>query len=150
MDFGDRVTRGQRIATVGDSGHAQGTHNHFWVAIAQLSGGVLRLNYHDPTLFLPGGSKAGSPLIASRQQAERRVRLNGAGINIRSAPSLTLDAVFATSTPQGILRRGAVIAPLDKRMVFIGWANGDGLVWAKVRLNGWHRFISKQLIHFVV
>jgi murein DD-endopeptidase MepM/ murein hydrolase activator NlpD len=143
----DTVTRGQKIATVGTSGHTEGAHNHFWVGIAELSAGVLRLNFHDPTLFLPGGARANSPLIAS-PDVDDFIQLNGAGINIRTAPSLTLDTVFATSTPAGILRQGRVIAPLDRRMRFVGWANGDGLVWAKARLGGGDRYIWKQLIHF--
>lgn len=148
VKVGDPVVRGQTIAEVGSSGHAFGAHNHFWVGIAVFSHGVLRLNYHNPALFLPGGAQANSPLIAS-PDADLFIQLNGPGINIRTAPTLTLDTVFATSTPAGIVRNGGVIARLDRRMRFISWVNGDGLVWAKVRLSGANRFIWKQLVHFV-
>jgi murein DD-endopeptidase MepM/ murein hydrolase activator NlpD len=148
VERGDTVVRGQTIAEVGSSGNAFGAHNHFWVGIGEISNGVLRLNYHNPALFLPGGAQASSPLIAS-PDADLFVQLNGPGINIRTAPSLELDSVFATSTPAGIVRNGGVIARLDRRLRFMRWVNGDGLIWAKVRLSGANRFIWKQLIHFV-
>lgn len=148
VKVGNTVTRGQRIATVGTSGHTTGAHNHFWVGIDEISEGVLRHNYHDPASFLPGGAKANSPLIAPLH-ADRFIQLNGAGINIRTAPSLTLDTIFATSIPAGIVSNGVVIAQLDRRMRFVNWMNGDGLIWAKVRLGAANRFIWKQVIHFV-
>jgi hypothetical protein len=148
---GEKVVRGQPIAKVGHSGFAIGDHNHFWVQVDQVSEGFVRHNFHDPLLYLPGGALAASDLILPPGGGVAMfVQLNGPGINIRTAPTLTLSSIFATSTSDGIVRLGKVISPLDREMRFGGLANGDGLVWVRARIGGAYRFISKSLVHFVV
>ncbi len=147
VNTGAVVTRGQAIAQVGATGLATGNLDHFWVEIDELVGDRLRHNYYDPALFMRGGALAHSDLITPAD-AIRYVQLNGPNANIRSTPSLQLGSVYATSNADGIHRLGKVIAPLNTKMRFGGWASGYGLIWAKVYLGGTYRFIWKSLIHF--
>ena len=94
------------------------------------------------------------PLLAINQF----VILNGAGINIRTAPDLSSAAIYATSRPDGIHHwtmangLGPVIAPLSEKMRVLHppFTIAENLVWVKALLNGQIVFISKNLIHFDV
>jgi len=155
VGVGAIVTRGQRLGTVGSTGWSTGPHNHFTVTIKEFDGaGVGRTFLYNPTLFLPGGSMAGDPRIqplAPPPPQESYVALNGPGINIRRTPDLDKGSenVYATSTAEGIFRKGELIGPLGKAMKFDGWVTNDDGTWARFYLGGGKRFCKKELVHFV-
>lgn len=155
VGVGAMVQRGQALGTVGSTGWSTGPHNHFVVTIREVDGaGVARTFLYNPALFLPGGSMSGDPRIAPLTPPPaptRKVALNGPGINIRKTADLDVGAanVYATSTPEGIMRAGEIIAPLEHPMKFGGWVTNDDGTWAKVYLRGAYRRVIKELVHFV-
>lgn len=154
VGVGASVARGQKLGTVGTTGWSSGNHNHFQVTIRETDGaGVARTFMYNPALFMSGGSMSGDPRIApiSAPASGAYVRLNGIGINIRTGPNLDVGSanVWATSTAQGIIRNGKVIAPLDKRMKFGAFIANDDGAWVRAYLGGGWRYIKKELIHFV-
>ena len=64
VNLGQRVEKGQPIATVGMSGNTTGPHTHMELAIYRvLKDGVGRYMLYNPELYLPGGSRHSSKLI---------------------------------------------------------------------------------------
>jgi hypothetical protein len=155
VGLGAVVKRGQTLGTVGTTGWSSGNHDHFVVTIKEFdAAGVGRTFLYNPSLFLSGGSMAGDPRILPVYGAptpSTTIILAGAGINVRATPDLDVGSgnVFATSTAAGIVRNGAVIAPLTYRMKFSNWVANDDGVWAKHYLAGGWRYTKKELVRFV-
>jgi murein DD-endopeptidase MepM/ murein hydrolase activator NlpD len=137
VHVGQVVAAGERVGTVGSTGNSTACHIHLGVKVRLASGlWVLR----DPWPRL----------------AQNNVALNGAGINVRTAPTVSA-AVYASSRPDGIFRKGdgAKLGPLSLPMYVYGYVTGGpweiagvkGNAWAKVKLDGQARYIAKPLIH---
>jgi hypothetical protein len=161
---GAQVVRGQAIAKVGTTGNSTGNHDHHYIRIDEVVGGVLRNNYYDPGLFYPAGTYrngwypgASGALVNDPRilpigavAPAQNVQLNaGAICNIRTAPNLLLSSIYATARADGIYRLGVKIAEHGATMKFGGYETGAGYTWALCYLNGGYRRIAKQFVHFV-
>ena len=153
VKVGAKVARGQQIALSGATGYVTGAHNHFAVGIIEAPASASWPMLYNPALFLPGGSLANDARIKPTSSSGTAIALNGAGINIRTAPTLSTATIFATSRSDGIYRNGVKIAPLSYHMAFAGWVNGAYVNgsddWAKHYLAGGWRYTHRSLVHFV-
>ena len=123
---GSRVTTGTVVGTVGNTG-------------LDIGGCHLHIAVQDPR-----GVPVDPWQLLNQNIAAYRV-LKGAGINIRNAP--VTGAIYASSTPSGIVRDGRVIAPLKVKMRYGGTVKGsDGMAWDRVYLRSRYRVVRSDLL----
>jgi murein DD-endopeptidase MepM/ murein hydrolase activator NlpD len=148
---GQRVSKGQLLGTVGHTGTAFGSHDHFELGFDDAIGSETWPVLVDPRQFMFGGSHANDPRIQPVSTV-RRLIVSGPGINIRFAPPHLDETrnVFAVSRADGIYRRrdGRRISGLKYRFVFLHWRKLDGHTFAIVSGFGKQLAIAKSLVKF--
>jgi murein DD-endopeptidase MepM/ murein hydrolase activator NlpD len=147
---GVRVKQGDVIGYVGCTGSCTGNHTHEGVSIVEPDPvGIVRTFLYNPALFQKGGVLQNDPRI---QPLIQRVRIKGAGVNIRFTPPDpgNFGNVFAISKDTGIYRRstGNRIGPLSYAFRFLWW-NEEKSDWAIVRGFNRRLAIHRDLITFI-
>lgn len=152
VKVGQVVTKGQKIATVGMRGNADGPHDHIaFEFIEKHSDGVTRRMNYDPARFYPArtwrygavyrdaaikagwcdkdGYLFGGDLVGDdRIYPIHDVTIAGPGVNVRKSPDLKAPVVFKTTGPTKASQLNVVKGGT--------WTVGSvtGNTWAKLRL----------------
>jgi murein DD-endopeptidase MepM/ murein hydrolase activator NlpD len=155
VGVGAKVARGQKIATIGESGtilqpdgtrvkSTYGVHLHLVLAInSKGSDGVTRPLIRNPQHFLPGGKYATNPAIQPlvKPPTYKIVKIKP-GVNIRSTPDLDVGStnIAYVSRADGIYAlNGTKVGKEGTGFQLRGTVTNDDGTWGK--LWGFNRYL---------
>jgi hypothetical protein len=152
LAWGGKVSKGQRIASVGATGtiwngtsfvrSTYGVHVHVVMSImTTIATGVVRPVLYDFADFMSGGSKAGSSLVQPATTTYPTVKVRD-GVNIRSTPDLDVGSTNIAY----VCRDGYIYASNGERKGYAsktfqlrGTVTNDDGTWGK--LYGFDRYL---------
>jgi hypothetical protein len=106
VSVGDRVSKGARIAAVGQTGVASGPHCHFWVRLGPQPYYDPRAFFFDPKLILPGGRLAND----QRFSPPMLPNTTAGGPPVRCIPIFDKRGVFRGDKGQVEIRKAPTLA----------------------------------------
>lgn len=147
---GAKVSKGQKIGTIGDTGNAIGCHLHFAVEWTGFPGTVVAIR---------GTSRSYRKFVDPWSRLEQNVRIRpisiAPAIRIRSELSLASSAIFAEAKDGRIVRKadsvdlGAVTDWLDwngdaSGPEYVGPDGSKSTTWSRIFLDGADRWIARE------
>lgn len=124
---GDKVKKGQIIATIGSTGLSSAPHVHFEIWTSSTSSSRV-----DPEPYL-----LGSKALTKMPLVKKRYKVNCAALNVRKSPSLNAKIV----NPDCPLRRNAIVNAYEGSEV-----TSDNYVWIKIAYCGSYAWLAKKYI----